>query len=274
MHRARAPASARGARASYDVIRSGVYVASACGGGQLDQQRLQMDAPPNVIGSERLLITVGIAVALLALLAVLRRIRRLELKLLAIEGSGPSPAAKLDGTDPETGSAPSVSADDVQCKYVREGSPAIMGVPRTLSCVLRQSLSVLDFGAKNDGVSDCTAAIQRAIDAAAGHTVHFPPGAYVVTRSLKVTNRAAGGMSFTGQAAGYFEWTKSKDGTTRGSTPGSCIVGRTGSAPVFDCAGSQFVQFSGLSIQSCSDDPNYSTCGVFIARTKESMYSQ
>ena len=171
-------------------------------------------------------------------------------------------------------SPPTVSANDVQCTYQSPGSPAHRGVPRTLSDVLRQCVSVLDFGAKGDGVTDCTDAIQQAIDAAAGHTVHFPWGVYVVTKSLRVTDHSAGGNSFTGELTGYFEWSRNSDGSARGSTPGSCIVGRTGAAPVFDCAGSQFVEFKSLCIQSRADDPNYSTCGLFVARTKASEYCQ
>jgi len=48
--------------------------------------------------------------------------------------------------------------------------------------------SVLDFGARADGQTDDTAAIQRAIDQAAekGGVVHLPPGRYKVAGRLKV----------------------------------------------------------------------------------------
>jgi hypothetical protein len=56
---------------------------------------------------------------------------------------------------------------------------------------------VQDFGAKGDGVADDTAAIQRAIDAAAnGTTISFPSGTYVVSNFI-VKNRS--GLSFVGQ---------------------------------------------------------------------------
>lgn len=46
--------------------------------------------------------------------------------------------------------------------------------------------SVKDFGAVGDNVTDDTAAIQAAIDSAGGLArVHFPPGIYRVTESLR-----------------------------------------------------------------------------------------
>lgn len=44
------------------------------------------------------------------------------------------------------------------------------------------------YGAKGDGTTDDTAAIQAAMTAAAGKTLFFPPGTYKVTSTLTVTN--------------------------------------------------------------------------------------
>jgi hypothetical protein len=123
-----------------------------------------------------------------------------------------------------------------------------------------------------DGKTDCTAAIQQAIDhrgatapdgRPATADIFFPAGSYVVTKSLRVTDKAAGGISFTGECIGYFH-----------DSAGSVIVGRTGSAPVFDCAGSQFLCFRRLLILSNAKDATYSTCGLFFARSKASEYAQ
>ena len=51
--------------------------------------------------------------------------------------------------------------------------------PSTLAAATGAGLSVLDYGARGDGVSPDTAAIQKAIDALpAGATLHFPSGVY------------------------------------------------------------------------------------------------
>jgi hypothetical protein len=47
-----------------------------------------------------------------------------------------------------------------------------------------QYVNVLDYGADNTGSTDTTAAIQAAITAAAGRTVYFPAGTYIVTSTL------------------------------------------------------------------------------------------
>lgn len=48
---------------------------------------------------------------------------------------------------------------------------------------LRESVSVKDFGAVGDGVTDDTASIQAALDSGAG-TVFFPRGTYLITSSI------------------------------------------------------------------------------------------
>ena len=50
------------------------------------------------------------------------------------------------------------------------------------------AVSVLDFGAVGDGVTDDSAAIQRAVDyigtQEGGGTIHFPNGSYVVRTAI------------------------------------------------------------------------------------------
>ena len=73
---------------------------------------------------------------------------------------------------------------------------AAQSITRTLQHKLDEQISVRDFGAKGDGFTDDTAAIQRALSqvypvgfyASAGvrRILHFPAGVYVITDTLKV----------------------------------------------------------------------------------------
>jgi hypothetical protein len=69
---------------------------------------------------------------------------------------------------------------------------------------LRRPKSILDFGAIGDGVTDDTAAIQRAIDktAPAGGTVLIPAGKFLVKGSIKVH----GGVALVGMNQAPHSW--------------------------------------------------------------------
>jgi hypothetical protein len=59
-------------------------------------------------------------------------------------------------------------------------------VPTTVQTKLRETVSVLDFGADPTGATDSRAAIQNAVNAA--KEVLFPPGEYLVSSSINVPN--------------------------------------------------------------------------------------
>ena len=72
--------------------------------------------------------------------------------------------------------------------YLPAGTGA---VATTVQAKLRESVSVKDFGAVGDGVTDDTAAIQAAINSitATGGAVYFPvPGIYKVTAQINITS--------------------------------------------------------------------------------------
>ena len=82
--------------------------------------------------------------------------------------------------NPGAGSIPVSTADLIRYKYPW----SVDSVNRTVENRLADSVSVKDFGALGDGVTDDTAAIQAAIDAQAtsGGTVFFPVGIYRVSQ--------------------------------------------------------------------------------------------
>ena len=57
--------------------------------------------------------------------------------------------------------------------------------------------TIKDFGAIGDGVTDDTAAIQRAVDAAL-KPLHFPPGTYRITKTIEIRLDKTGPVSITG----------------------------------------------------------------------------
>ena len=59
---------------------------------------------------------------------------------------------------------------------------------RTLADRFADIINVKDYGAKGDGTTDDTAAIQAAITAADGHVVFFPIGVYIVNGGLTVSD--------------------------------------------------------------------------------------
>jgi len=75
---------------------------------------------------------------------------------------------------------PNFSGDSQDIRYVPAGSGA---VNTTVQAKLRETVSVKDFGAVGDGVTDDTVAIQAAINylSPLGGTLHIPKGAYIVS---------------------------------------------------------------------------------------------
>lgn len=72
--------------------------------------------------------------------------------------------------------------------FIQSGAGA---TARTVQAKLRESISVKDFGAVGNGVTDDTAAIQAAVSAAtAGTTINFPNGIYIVTSTITVSTPA------------------------------------------------------------------------------------
>lgn len=71
---------------------------------------------------------------------------------------------------------------------VEYSPPFTGGVPYPVCEKLAQTVSVKDFGAVGDGVTDDTAAIQAAINAAAGKLLFVPKGTYLLNSDVTITN--------------------------------------------------------------------------------------
>lgn len=79
---------------------------------------------------------------------------------------------------------PGHKGQDISNRYVKaEGSTEL----RTLGERFADVVNVKDFGAKGDGVTDDTAAIQAALNSSVGKVTWFPGGSYVVS-SVNVPN--------------------------------------------------------------------------------------
>jgi hypothetical protein len=71
--------------------------------------------------------------------------------------------------------------------YLPAGTGA---VATTVQTKLRESVSVKDFGAVGDGVTDDTSAIQTAITSNPGRTIFFPSGKYLITSTITIASPA------------------------------------------------------------------------------------
>lgn len=104
------------------------------------------------------------------------------------------------------------------------------------SMIKGASTNVLDYGAKGDGVTDDTAAIQAAI--AAGNCIYCPTGTYLISSQLNVGGKTLYGDGFaqtifstnmpaSAYAAitlGNLGWTTASDTTSGGSLSGFSVV--------------------------------------------------
>jgi len=108
-----------------------------------------------------------------------------------ITGLGDGSAATDAATVGQTATALAASSGSSLVGYLPSGTGAVVS---TVQTKLRESVSVKDFGAVGDGVTDDYAAIMAAINSAAYGTgyyisapaVYFPPGTYKVNTTIQL----------------------------------------------------------------------------------------
>ena len=106
-----------------------------------------------------------------------------------LDDSSVTSAKIVDGTIVNADVNASAAIDATKLSFTQSGTGA---TARTIDSKLADVVSVKDFGAVGDDVTNDTAAIQAAIDAvntAGGGTVYFPQGSYVVSANLSIYSK-------------------------------------------------------------------------------------
>lgn len=125
-------------------------------------------------------------------------------------------------------------------------------ISRTVQGKLTEIFSVKDFGAKGDGVTDDTAAIQSALNACSSYgTVFFPPGIYVVSSTLTIPSsyiRVTGPAKIIAAASTNFDYIMLASGQT-----GVAVERLEFDANKTNRTAGQNIRFMGAGLVNCTD---------------------
>ena len=151
------------------------------------------------------------------------------------------------------------NADEIT--YTPAGTGA---VARTVQSKLRDVVSVKDFGAVGDGVTDDTAAIQAAINAGAvnGKSVFLPAGVYLVTSALTLPQQH-GGIEIFGEA--YNSAYNLQNSIWKGSN----ILSTQASGAVISCDGGASYSNRGIRIRDLSMRVVTSGYAIYLKRAPD-----
>lgn len=127
-------------------------------------------------------------------------------------------------------------------------------------------VSVADFGAKPDGLTDASSAFQSAIDyvkSSKGLAVFIPDGAYLITTTLDLTYSGVA----AGLETGYYGV------KIIGENYRHCrVIANTTGQPVFDLTGSTRGELSNFQIEHSADDTSNPSVGILLSRNLNNEY--
>jgi len=139
------------------------------------------------------------------------------------------------------------SSGAVDASQVTYDPPFTGSVATNVEDKLAQTVSVKDFGAVGDGITDDTTAIQNAIDslpASKGGRIYFPQGIYAISSTIDISNMfsvslygdAGSANTFQGNTSVQWRWT-----------------GTAGSGPVLDMTGANACEVANISFYAIND---------------------
>jgi len=164
-------------------------------------------------------------------------------------------------------------ADSSVSPFIQAGTGA---VSRTIQDKLEEFISVKDFGAVGDGVTNDAAAVQLAANAAAGKVLYFPPGTYVVNNGFSITgdNSVVIGygatITYNATTATFYHCIRIYGNNTavlgiRVKSPSGLVRNDTGFAI---SAGNVSTNTTGLVIQDCVVD-SIGSAGIWLSNVSQ-----
>jgi len=188
-------------------------------------------------------------------------------KYLAFDSLGLPVASVGTGNDSalrtDLANATAVSAGSRLSGFRQTGTGA---TARTVDDKLKDTVSVKDFGAVGDGVTDDAAAIQSAIDfvkTQTGGIVFFPAGRYRIVTRLKLQNTYASNICIKLCGVG-----NGNSNVSASSTRGSLIIGETAltSQMMVEMSGGSNITFEDIGLYAGTTNP--STIGIYLQRVQ------